>query len=91
MTARGRQIKRDAPVAGSRAVARKVAVVRCKGPQKGNAAQETGNELADAAVKPATERTESGTEAASLTPGGRVRQPTSGNCNKEDKKLIGDL
>lgn len=70
----------------------KVAIMHCRGHQKGNAEYEIGNRFADQEAKRAAELTK--IEALSLVPDGKIQtiesrlKPT---YSKEDQKLIEDL
>jgi len=70
----------------------KVAIMHCRGHQKGNADFEIGNRLADQEAKRAAEIIE--VKAMSLIPDGKIQtmyRDQKPNYTKEDLKLIEDL
>ncbi|KAM9510304.1 uncharacterized protein ACIB01_019789 [Guaruba guarouba] len=67
-----------------------VAIIHCKGHQRGNSDQETGNNLADREAKRAAETER--VEVMSLIPDGKlVIEQNKPRYSKEDMKLIEDL
>ncbi|KAK4810386.1 hypothetical protein QYF61_022092 [Mycteria americana] len=65
-----------------------VAIMRCKGHQKGNTDREVGNKLADYEARQAAEQ---GDETLSLIPEKSLPLPESSEYDEKDQKLITDL
>jgi len=83
----GKQIQHDVNLPKS------MAVIHCKGHQKSDTVQETGNMIVDKVAKQAAEGKETG--ELTLTPGGKrkISEPESEptRYSREDRNLINDL
>ncbi|XP_054703691.1 uncharacterized protein LOC129215097 isoform X1 [Grus americana] len=95
LTAQGKYIKHAKEILNLLAAVNlpeKVAIMPCKGHQKGNTDQEIGSKLADSEARKTAEK---GKVMAALIPDGKLQIPNSDlepdKYSKEDKKLINDL
>ncbi|XP_027593940.2 uncharacterized protein LOC113996813 [Pipra filicauda] len=92
LTSQGKQIKHAEEILKlleAVQLPKKLAIMHCRGHQKGNTNQEKGNRLADREAKKAAENGQ--VELASLIPDGKIIEVSSNvSYSKEDLKLIKD-